>query len=240
MTRESGECRMLLESGPTPETQSLPRPIRHDVALQGATEPTIESGPICDSPQRSVNRADAIAAVRQLLAAVGEDPDRPELARTPGRVADVFTELFSGIGVDPADALGTPLDNLSTDEIGDLVALTGIRFTSVCEHHLLPFTGTADVYYAPDQRIAGLSRIAAVVESAARRPQLQERFGTDIAHAVMTALQPHGVMVRVEATHGCVAHAAPNAADSRAVTIARLGDISGGALQLALRETRDI
>ncbi|KDA05309.1 GTP cyclohydrolase [Microbacterium sp. CH12i] len=193
---------------------------------------------ICDSPQRSVNRANAIAAVRQLLLAVGEDPDRPELARTPQRVADMFADLFSGIGVDPATALGTPLDNLSTDEIGNLVALTGIRFTSVCEHHLLPFMGTADVFYAPDQRIAGLSRIAAVVESAARRPQLQERFGMDIAQAVMATLQPHGVMVRVEATHGCVAHAAPNAAGSRAVTIGRLGDISEVALQLALRETR--
>ncbi|WP_417510057.1 GTP cyclohydrolase I [Microbacterium sp.] len=208
--------------------------------MLSVTEATVESGPICDSPQRSVNRADAIAAVRQLLVAVGEDPDRPELARTPSRVAGMFSDLFSGIGVDPATALGTPLANLSTDETGDLVALTGIRFTSVCEHHLLPFMGTADVFYAPDQRIAGLSRIAAVVESAARRPQLQERFGMDIAGAVMSVLQPHGVMVRVQATHGCVAHAAPTAADSRAVTIARLGDISAVALQLALRETRDL
>lgn len=229
---------MLLESGPTPETQSLPRPFHRVASLQDATEQAVESGENRESPQRSVNRADAIAAVRQLLTAVGEDPDRAELARTPGRVADMFTDLFSGIGVDPAVAMGTPLDNLSTDEIGDLVALTGIRFTSVCEHHLLPFMGTADVFYTPDQRIAGLSRIAAVVESAARRPQLQERFGMDIAQAVMTALQPHGVMVRVEATHGCVAHASPSAAGSRAVTIARLGDISGVALQLALHETR--
>ena len=231
---------MLLDGGPTPETQSLPQQIRRVASLQNATEATAASGPTRDSSQRSVNRADAITAVRQLLIAVGEDPDRPELARTPQRVADMFTDLFSAIGEDPAAALGTPLDNLSTDEIGDLVALTGIRFTSVCEHHLLPFTGTADIFYAPDQRIAGLSRIAAVVESAARRPQLQERFGTDIAQAVMTALQPHGVMVRVEATHGCVAHAAPRAAGSRAVTIARLGDISQVALQLALRENRDL
>lgn len=205
--------------------------------MLSVTQTTVESRPIRGSLQRSVNRADAIAAVRQLLVAVGENPDRPELARTPGRVADMFTDLFSGIGVDPATALGTPLENLGTDQIGDLVALTGIRFTSVCEHHLLPFMGTADVFYAPDQRIAGLSKIAAVVESAARRPQLQERFGMDIAHAVTSALQPHGVMVRIEATHGCVAHGAPKAAGSRAVTIARLGDISRDALQLALRES---
>jgi GTP cyclohydrolase I len=208
--------------------------------MQSATAATVESVPTSGPPRRRVNRADAIAAVRQLLTAIGEDPDRPELARTSARVADMFTELFSGIGVDPATALGTPFDNLSTDEIGDLVALTGIRFTSVCEHHLLPFTGTADVFYAPDQRIAGLSRIAAVVESAARRPQLQERFGMDIARAIMTALRPHGVMVRVQATHGCVAHAIPSAADSQAVTIARLGEISGDALQLALHEIRDV
>lgn len=206
--------------------------------MLSATEATVESEPL--SPRRLANRADAIAAVRQLLIAVGEDPDRPELTRTPARVADMFTHLFSEIGVDPASALGTPLDNLSTNELGDLVALTGIRFTSVCEHHLLPFMGTADVFYAPDQRLPGLSKIAAVVESAARRPQLQERFGMDIARAIMASLRPHGVMVRVRATHGCVAHAAPRAADSQAVTIARLGDISGVAMQLALHEIRDI
>ncbi|WP_188756513.1 GTP cyclohydrolase I [Microbacterium album] len=181
----------------------------------------------------SVNRQDAVEAVRLLLTAVGEDPTRHGLVRTPERVADLFLDLFAGIGVDAAAALGTPVALTDNDQPGELVALTDIPFHSVCEHHLLPFQGSVDVYYAPERHIAGLSRIAAVVDVAARRPQLQERLGQEIADAIMTVLRPHAVSVRVEASHGCVTQLEPQAASARAVTVASVGSMPAAAWQLA-------
>ncbi|MFG6403017.1 GTP cyclohydrolase I [Microbacterium sp. P04] len=172
-----------------------------------------------------VDRVRAVAAVRELLTAVGEDADRLGLLRTPERVADLFLDLFSGLGVDPASALGAPVALTENEHPGELVGLTAIPFRSVCEHHLLPFEGTVDVYYAPVRHIAGLSRIATLVELAGRRPQLQERLGQQIADALMTVLQPHGVAVRIEATHGCISHLEPGAASARAVTVATVGTI---------------
>lgn len=179
--------------------------------------------PATDRP--ATDRGRAVAAVRELLLAVGEDADRLGLLRTPERVADLFLDLFSGLGVDPASALGAPVALTDHEHPGELVGLTGIPFRSVCEHHLLPFEGTVDVYYAPIRHIAGLSRIAAAVEVASRRPQLQERLGHQLAAAVMSALRPRGVAVRIEATHGCVAHLEPRAAAARAVTVATLGEL---------------
>ncbi|MFG6444830.1 GTP cyclohydrolase I [Microbacterium sp. P06] len=180
-----------------------------------------------------VDRARAVSAVRELLLAVGEDADRLGLLRTPERVADLFLDLFSGLGVDPASALGAPVALTENEQPGELVGLTGIPFRSVCEHHLLPFQGTVDVYYAPSRHIAGLSRIATLVELAARRPQLQERLGQQIADALMAVLQPHGVAVRIEAAHGCVAHLEPSAASARAVTVATVGTIPDATWRLA-------
>jgi GTP cyclohydrolase I len=179
------------------------------------------------------DRDRAVAAVRELLLAVGEDADRLGLLRTPERVADLFLDLFSGLGVDPASALGAPVALTENEQPGELVGMTGIPFRSVCEHHLLPFEGTVDVYYAPSRHIAGLSRIATLVELAARRPQLQERLGQQIADALMTVLRPHGVAVRIDAAHGCVAHLEPGAASARAVTVATVGSIPDATWRLA-------
>ncbi|WP_296193874.1 GTP cyclohydrolase I [uncultured Microbacterium sp.] len=174
-------------------------------------------------PATTPDRDGAIRAVRDLLRALGEDPDRDALVRTPERVADVFLDLFSGQHVDPATALGVPVA-VADENPGELVSVVGIPFRSVCEHHLLPFEGTADVTYAPDRHIAGLSRIVRVVEIASRRPQLQERLGQQIADALMAGLAPRGVTVRLEARHGCVAHLEPAAAAARVITIATAGD----------------
>jgi GTP cyclohydrolase I len=179
------------------------------------------------------DRARAVAAVRELLEAVGEDADRLGLTRTPERVADLFLDLFSGLGIDPASALGAPVALTDNEHPGELVGMTAIPFRSVCEHHLLPFEGTVDVFYAPVRHIAGLSRIATLVELASRRPQLQERLGHQIAEALMTVLRPHGVAVRVEARHGCVAHLEPSAASARVVTVATLGEIPDATWRLA-------
>ncbi|PVW04032.1 GTP cyclohydrolase I FolE [Microbacterium sp. Gd 4-13] len=181
----------------------------------------------------SVDRDRAVSAVRELLLAVGEDADRLGLLRTPERVADLFLDLFSGLGVDPAAALGAPVALTENEQPGELVGLTGIPFRSVCEHHLLPFEGTVDIYYAPVRHIAGLSRIATLVELAARRPQLQERLGQQIADALMAVLRPHGVAVRIEAAHGCVAHLEPSAASARAITVATVGTIPDATWRLA-------
>ena len=180
-----------------------------------------------------VDRVRAVAAVRELLLAVGEDADRLGLLRTPERVADLYLHLFSGLGVDPAYALGAPVALTENEQPGELVGLTGIPFRSVCEHHLLPFEGTVDVYYAPSRHIAGLSRIATLVDLAARRPQLQERLGQQIADALMAVLRPHGVAVRIDAAHGCVAHLEPSAASARAVTVATVGEIPDATWRLA-------
>lgn len=174
-----------------------------------------------------IDRERAASAVRELLAAVGEDTNRRGLRRTPERVADLFISMLSGVGIDPASALGAPVLLDDVDAIGDVVGLTGIRFSSLCEHHLLPFEGTVDIWYAPREHLAGLSRLASAVEVAARRPQLQERLGSDLANAIMSVLRPHGVCVRIEATHGCVSHMEPRASDARAVTVAKVGDVPG-------------
>lgn len=174
---------------------------------------------------RRIDRERAISAVRDLLVAAGTDPDDPRLARTPQRAADALIAMFSGIGVDAATGLGTPVAFDESDGAGELIALTGIQFSSICEHHLLPFAGTVDVYYAPRRLVAGLSRIATAVDIVARRPQMQERLGVDIAKAIMSTLEPYGVVVKIRATHGCVAHLEPRAATASAVTIATLGTL---------------
>lgn len=189
--------------------------------IEGHRDAVVETGHVpgqCDQ-----NRA--IAAVRELLAAAGMDVDDPRLARTPQRAAEAFLTLFSGVGVDAVTALGTPVVVDESEGAGELIALTGIQFSSICEHHLLPFAGTVDVSYAPKRLIAGLSRIAAAVDVASRRPQIQERLGVDIASAIMRTLDPFGVVVKIQAVHGCVAHLEPRAANATAVTIATLGTL---------------
>jgi GTP cyclohydrolase I len=140
------------------------------------------------------------AAVREILAAVGEDPDREGLRETPLRVARMYEEVFAGLHQDPADYLTAAF----TERYDELVVLRDIPFHSMCEHHLLPFMGVAHIAYLPDGRIVGISKLARVVEAFARRPQVQERLTSQIADLLMEHLQAKGVAVIMEATHICM------------------------------------
>jgi GTP cyclohydrolase I len=143
------------------------------------------------------------AAVRELLVAVGEDPDREGLKSTPARVARAYEEVFAGLFVNPDDVLETTFD----EEHDELVLVKDIPLYSTCEHHLVPWHGTAAVGYIPgeDGRITGLSKLARVVDLYARRPQVQERLTSQVADAVMRRLEPQGVIVVIQAEHLCMA-----------------------------------
>jgi GTP cyclohydrolase I len=139
-------------------------------------------------------------AVREILIAVGEDPDRSGLLETPERVARMYAELFSGLKVDPRIHLRKMFD-VKHDE---MVVQKDIEFASMCEHHLLPFTGKAHVAYLPSGKVVGLSKLARVVEVVSHRPQVQERMTEEIADLVMSELDARGVGVILEATHTCM------------------------------------
>jgi GTP cyclohydrolase I len=152
---------------------------------------------------RSFDAARAEAAVRELLYAVGEDPEREGLKNTPGRVARAYEETFGGLFADPDEVLETTFD----EHHNELVLVKDIPLYSTCEHHLLPWHGSAAVGYIPgvEGRITGLSKLARVVDLYARRPQVQERLTSQVADAVMRKLQPHGVIVVIQAEHLCMA-----------------------------------
>jgi GTP cyclohydrolase I len=140
-------------------------------------------------------------AVRDILVAIGEDPNRKDLVETPRRVAEMYEEIFFGIGQDPAKEFEVMLEH-KHDEI---ILLKGIPLYSVCEHHLIPFFGHAHVAYIPKQgRVTGLSKLARVVDMLSRRPQVQERLTTQIAEIIMSKLKPQGCMVVIEAEHLCM------------------------------------
>jgi len=139
-------------------------------------------------------------AVRQILVAVGDDPEREGLRGTPARVARMYVELFAGLYEDPARHLAVTF----TEKYDEMVILRDIPFYSMCEHHLLPFIGQAHVAYLPDGKVIGVSKLARVVEAFARRPQLQERLTCQIADLLMEKLDAKGVAVVVEATHTCM------------------------------------
>ena len=139
-------------------------------------------------------------AVREILIAVGEDPDREGLLETPARVARMYAEVFAGLRTDPA----VYLQKTFTQKHEEMVLVKDIEFSSMCEHHLLPFTGKAHIAYLPDGQIIGLSKLARVVDAVARRPQVQERMTEHIADLVMTHLSARGVGVVVEASHSCM------------------------------------
>jgi GTP cyclohydrolase I len=151
----------------------------------------------------TVDQPRAEAAVRELLLAIGEDPDRDGLRETPGRVARSYAEIFAGLHVDPDDVLKTTFE----ENYDEIVLVKDIPLYSICEHHLVPWHGRAAVGYipGPDGRITGLSKLARVVELYARRPQVQERLTTQVADAVLKRLEPRGVIVVVEAEHLCIA-----------------------------------
>jgi GTP cyclohydrolase I len=140
------------------------------------------------------------AAVREILLAVGEDPDREGLSDTPERVARMYAELFSGLRTDPREVLNKTF----TEKYNEMVTVKDIEFASLCEHHLLPFVGKAHVAYIPDGKIVGLSKLARAVEVLARRPQVQERMTEQLADLLMEELGARGVGVILEATHTCM------------------------------------
>ena len=150
-----------------------------------------------------VDLARAEAAVRELLFAIGEDPDREGLKATPARVARSYAEVFGGLFVDPDEVLQTTFD----EDHDELVLVKDIPLYSICEHHLVPWHGSAAVGYIPgaDGRITGLSKLARVVDLYARRPQVQERLTSQVADAVMRRIEPQGVIVVVQAEHLCMA-----------------------------------
>lgn len=139
-------------------------------------------------------------AVREILAAVGEDPDREGLRDTPNRVARMYAELFSGLREDPR----IHLQKFFPEKYDEIVLVRNIAFHSVCEHHLLPFMGNAHIGYIPDGRVVGLSKLARVVESVSHRPQVQERMTEQIADLLIQELRVKGVAVVVEAIHTCM------------------------------------
>ena len=163
----------------------------------------------------------AAAAVRELLLAIGEDPDRDGLKATPDRVARSYQEVFGGLHVDPADVLETTFD----ENHAELVLVKDIPLYSTCEHHLVTWHGTAAVGYIPGDsgRITGLSKLARLVDLYAKRPQVQERLTSQVADAVMERLQPRGVIVVVEAEHLCMAMRGIRKPGSRTVTSAVRG-----------------
>ena len=165
----------------------------------------------------------AEAAVRELLYAIGEDPEREGLLDTPARVARAYAELTAGLRQRPEDVLTTTFD-IGHDE---MVLVRDIELWSMCEHHLVPFTGVAHVGYIPAEtgKITGLSKLARVVDVFAKRPQVQERLTTQVADALMEILEPRGVIVAIEAEHLCMTMRGVRKAGARTITSAVRGSM---------------
>lgn len=178
----------------------------------------------------AVDRERVAALVRELLEAIGEDPDRPGLRLTPERVADAYSEFFAGVGADASAPLahtisvtrGPAPDTLPSGA----VMLRDIRFRSVCEHHLLPFRGHAHIAYLPGEQVVGLGALPKVVDILSSRPQVQERLGEQIADAISASLDTRGVLVVLDATHECVTMRGGRQADASTVTIAARGELA--------------
>jgi GTP cyclohydrolase I len=166
-----------------------------------------------------VDRRRIERAVREILLAVGEDPERDGLRETPARVARMYDELFAGLRQDPREHLRKAFE----EKYDEIVLVRDIAFHSVCEHHLLPFTGQAHIGYLPDGRVLGLSKLARLVEVVARRPQVQERLTETIADLLVEEIGAKGVAVVVEAVHTCMTIRGVRKPGSVAVTSAMKG-----------------
>jgi GTP cyclohydrolase I len=166
-------------------------------------------------------------AIREILIAIGEDPDRDGLAATPARVARAYAEQFSGLFQDPEDVLGTVFDA----DHDELILVRDIELYSTCEHHLVPFFGRAHVAYIPNEKgqITGLSKLARLVDVYARRPQVQERMTSQIADALMHVLEPRGALVVIEAEHLCMSMRGVRKPGAKTVTSAVRGSIRDNA-----------
>lgn len=169
------------------------------------------------------DHARAKNAVRELLFAIGEDPDREGLRETPDRVARAYAELFSGLHQDPEEVLCRTFD-VGHDE---LVLVKDIELWSMCEHHLVPFYGSAHVGYIPHEggRVTGLSKLARLVDAYARRPQIQERLTTQIAESITEVLRPRGVIVVIEAEHLCMTMRGVRKPGAKTITSAVRGQL---------------
>jgi GTP cyclohydrolase I len=184
--------------------------------------------PELDTESR-IDRERIRKAVLEILLAIGEDPEREGLVGTPGRVADMYAELFCGLFQDPREELRVGFD----ENHREMVILKDIPFYSMCEHHLLPFHGRAHVGYIPMGRVVGISKIARVVEALARRPQLQERLTSQVADCIMEIVKPTGVGVVIEAEHLCMTMRGIRKPGSLVVTSANRGNFR------ARKATRD-
>jgi GTP cyclohydrolase I len=170
-------------------------------------------------PARTIDQAKIAQAVTLILEALGEDPGREGLLETPRRIAEMYGELFSGLHTDPRAYLQVGFE----EDHQEMVILRDISFTSMCEHHFMPFYGHAHVAYIPQGRVVGLSKLARLVEGYAHRPQLQERLTGQIADALVEVLQPAGVGVVLEAEHMCMSVRGVKKPGSRMVTSATRG-----------------
>ena len=179
----------------------------------------ISTGP--SKPVRQFDHARAEAAVRELLIAIGEDPEREGLLDTPARVARAYAELTAGLRMEADDVLTTTFD-IGHDE---MVLVRDIELWSMCEHHLVPFTGVAHVGYIPAEsgKITGLSKLARLVDVYAKRPQVQERLTTQVADSLMEILEARGVIVVIEAEHLCMTMRGVRKAGARTITSAVRG-----------------
>lgn len=159
------------------------------------------------------------SAVTELLSAIGEDPTRAELLATPEKVAAAYAEFFKGVGVDETSVLSETFEA----EHNEVVILKDIEFVSICEHHLLPFTGVAHVAYLPSDRVVGLGRLPKLVEIVASRPQLQENLTAQVADALVRGLNTKGVVVVIEARHHCVVSRGARQPEANTITMAARG-----------------
>jgi GTP cyclohydrolase I len=199
----------FMSSSDTRETGSLDG--EEESPCVGATVPASQTKPV-DLPRIQ-------AAVREILAAVGEDPDREGLRETPARVARMYAELFSGLHEDAR----IHVQKFFTEKYDEMVLVKDISFNSMCEHHLLPFTGKVHIGYVPNGRVIGLSKLARVVEVVSKRPQVQERMTEHIANLLIEELEVKGVAVVVEATHTCMTIRGVRKPGSMCVTSAMKG-----------------
>lgn len=186
----------------------------------------------------AVDRERVAALVRELLEAIGEDPERPGLKQTPVRVAEAYAEFFAGVGRDAAAPLAHTI-SVSRGPAPDTlpsgaVLLRDILFRSVCEHHLLPFRGHAHLAYLPGEKVVGLGALPKVVEILSSRPQVQERLGEQIADVIAASLDARGVLVVLDAAHECVTMRGGRQTDASTVTIAARGEFAEPAARAEL------
>jgi len=175
------------------------------------------------------NREQIEYHVGQILKLIGEDPDREGLIETPARVTRMYEEIFAGYAVDPKDVLGVTFD----ENHEELVIVKDIVYYSLCEHHMAPFFGKVHIGYVPSGKIAGLSKLARLVEAVSRRLQVQERITSQIANIIVDALEPNGVMVVVEGEHLCMCSRGVKKPGSKTVTSAVRGTFQSDAAQRA-------